>query len=256
MVGDIAVAGADEVQHLDDRAVRRHRAAGRERYRNDRRRDHQHEDADAGKYGRPGHRAHALDPGAVIVDARRRRHLRHPGAQCREVERGAGLDARDDDARDRQLFDRQPAAEPRLQQPGRFVLAERLDLDDAGLRPHRLRRRHHVALEIAPGLRAHLNGDFAGDFGLPFRGRCADEQHGAGGDGSEERHDGDDGNQRAAGDRRPRHDRRHVARARRDLRALRPEVHQRPMLITHPTHRCATVLGAAPFAAPHTGPSA
>ena len=204
----------------------------------------------------PGHRAHALDPGAVIVDARRRRHLRHRPAQRREVERGAGLDARDDDARHRQLLDRQPAAKPRLQQPGRFVLGERLDLDDAGLRPHRLRRRGHVALEIAPRLRAHLHGDFAGDFRLPFRGGSADQQHGAGGDGSEERHDGDDGDQRAAGDRRPRHDRRHVARARRDLRALRPEVHQRPVLVIHPTHRCATDPGAAPFAAPRTGPSA
>jgi hypothetical protein len=64
--------------------------------------------ADAGEHGRAGHRAHAFDPGAVIVDARRRRHLRHRLAQASEVERGAGLHARDDDARHRQLVDRQP----------------------------------------------------------------------------------------------------------------------------------------------------
>ena len=182
--------------------------------------DHQREDADAGKHGRAGHRAHPLDPGAVIVDAGRRRHLRHPAAQRREIERGAGLDPRDDDARHRQIVDRQPAAEPRLQQFGRFVLGERLDLDDAGLRPHRLRRRRRVALDVAPGLRAHLDGDFARDLRLPFRGRGAHQQHRAGGDRGEERHDGDDGDQRAAGDRGARHDRRQVARARRHLRTL------------------------------------
>ncbi len=31
LAGDVAVLGADEMQHLDDRAVRRHRAAGCER---------------------------------------------------------------------------------------------------------------------------------------------------------------------------------------------------------------------------------
>jgi len=40
------------------------------------------------------------------------------------------------------------------------------------------------------------------------------------------------------------------------LRAFVPEIHQRAMLVTGPTHRCATVPDAAPAAAPRTDPSA
>ena len=230
-VGDVAVAGADEVQDLDDRAIGRHRAAGRERDRNDGRDDHQREDADAGEHGGAGHRPHPLDPGAVIVDAGGRRHLRHPGAQRRQIERGAGLNPRDDDARHRQIVERQSAAEPGLQQFGGFVLGERPDLDDAGLGAHRLRDRRRVAVEIAPGCGADLDGDFARDFRLPLRRRGADQQHRAGRDRGEERHDGDDRDQRAAGDRGARHDRRQVARPRRHLRTLVAEIHQRAVLV-------------------------
>ena len=88
----------------------------------------------------------------MVVDGGRGRGLGHPRAQCGEVKRGAGLHPRDDDARHRQLVDRQSAAEPRLQQFCGFILAERADLDDARLRPHRVGDRGRIAVEIAAGV--------------------------------------------------------------------------------------------------------
>ena len=61
--------------------------------------------------------------------------------------------------------------------------------------------------------------------------------------------------QRAAGNGGARHNGRHIACARRQLRTLVAEVHQRSVLL-RPTHRCASVPDAAPAAAPHTDPSA
>src|SRR6185312_1920950 len=68
VVGDVAIAGTDEMQDFDDRAVGCHGAAGRKRNRYDGRDDDKRENADAGEYGGVGHRAHTFDPGAVIVD--------------------------------------------------------------------------------------------------------------------------------------------------------------------------------------------
>ncbi|MFN5719366.1 MAG: cell division protein FtsX, partial [Bradyrhizobium sp.] len=64
----------------------------------------------------------AMAANRPIVDARGRRHLRHPRAQAREIERGAGLHPRHDHARHRQFVDREPAAEPRLEQLGALLL--------------------------------------------------------------------------------------------------------------------------------------
>ena len=91
--------------------------------------------------------------------------------------------------------------------------------------------RRRIAVEIAPGHRAHLDGDFAGDLRLPLRRRRAHQQHRAGGDRGEERHDRDHRDQRAAGDRGARHDRRQIARPRRHLRALVPQIHQRAVFV-------------------------
>ncbi len=62
--------------------------------------------------------------------------------------------------------------------------------------------------------------------------------------------------QRTAGDRGPRHDRRQIARPRRHLRALASEIDQRAVFCVGSIHRCATDPDAAPAAALHTGPSA
>jgi hypothetical protein len=111
------------------------------------------QDADAGEHGGPGHRAHPLDPGAMIVDAGRRRDLHHPRAQAGEIERGAGLHPRHDDARHRQLIDRQPGAEPGLQQLCGLILAERAHLDDPCLASASPLPRRPYRVEIAACLR-------------------------------------------------------------------------------------------------------
>ena len=179
MVGDIAVAGADEVQHLDDRAVRRHRAAGRERHRDDRRRDHQHEDADAGNT--------VARSSSACARSRRGDRRRSPTAPpasppCAGLQGRACRAARATMTRTGNCSIDSP-----LPSHGSSSLADSSLLNGlTRTMPGCVRIASTAAvtsLEIAPRLRAHLHGDFAGDFRLPFRGRCADEQHGAGGDG-------------------------------------------------------------------------
>ena len=87
------------MQNLDDRAIGGHRTPGGERDRDDGRNDHQCENANTGEHGRTAHRSHPLDPGAVVVDAGRGRHLGDPAAQRCQIERGSGLNPRDNDAR-------------------------------------------------------------------------------------------------------------------------------------------------------------
>jgi len=72
--------------------------------------------------------------------------LRHPGSKGGQIERGAGLNPRDNHARHRQVVEHKAAAEPRLQQFGGFGLGERPDLDNAGLCAHRVRHRNRERL--------------------------------------------------------------------------------------------------------------
>ena len=160
-IGDVAVAGADKMQDFHDRAVCGHRAAGGERHRDDGGDDHQRQNADACDHGGAGHRAHPLDPGAMIVDACGRRGLRHAAAQRFEIDRRSRLDTSDKNPRHRKVVKRQPAAKPWLQQLGGLFPRERPDVDNAGLRPHRVRHGDRVAIEVTPGRWANLDGDFA-----------------------------------------------------------------------------------------------
>ena len=90
--GDEAVLGADEMQHLDDRAVGRHGAAGRERHRQHGGGEHQREHGEAGRHRVPRHGAHAVDPAAMIVEGGARRPAR-PAAGARPAKSGGAPDA-------------------------------------------------------------------------------------------------------------------------------------------------------------------
>ena len=179
---------------------------------------------------------------------------RDAGAQPGDVEHRAGREPRHDDARHREFVERQSAAEPWFQQLCGFFLAEGAHLDDARMAAQRLGGGGRVAIEVAAGSGAKLHRDFARDVGLPFGGGGRDQEHRAGGDGGKEGHDRDHGDQRAAGDRGARHDRRQIARPRRE-QALACEVHQWEMFV-YPTHRCANAPDAAPSAARRIDPSA
>ena len=113
---DEAVGRADIVQDLDDRPVGGHGAAGRERDRQDGRHQHQAEHGEPADEGAAGHVAHAVDPAAMIVEARggnlARQRLAHGG----EIRRGAGKELHHDQARYRQIVQRQAGAEPGLDQ--------------------------------------------------------------------------------------------------------------------------------------------
>src|SRR5262249_21366637 len=87
MPGDEPVLGADQMQHLDYRAVRHHRGSGRERDREHGGDQNEHEHAEAGNQGRAGHGAHAGDEAAMVVEAGVRHLLGERAAQLRHVRR-------------------------------------------------------------------------------------------------------------------------------------------------------------------------
>ena len=108
LTGDIGLLGADEVQHLDDSAVARHRAPGREGDRQHRCGQHEKQDAHPGGDGGFRHPAHAADPGAVVVEAGAGDLLRQRSAQRHGVDAGAPCDPDGDHPRHRQVFERHP----------------------------------------------------------------------------------------------------------------------------------------------------
>ena len=66
--GDEPVAGAHEMQHLDDRTVRRHCAPGRKRDGEHRGHKDEHEHHKSDSHCGTGHRAHSVDPAAVVIE--------------------------------------------------------------------------------------------------------------------------------------------------------------------------------------------
>ena len=85
LAGDVGVPGADEMQHFDDRPVGRHGAARREGDREHGRGEHQDEDADAARDRGARHGAHAVDPAAMVVDARAGDARGERGPQRRQI---------------------------------------------------------------------------------------------------------------------------------------------------------------------------
>ena len=85
LAGDVGIGGADEMQHLDDLARARHRAAGGEADRRAHRDDHQGEQGGGEDDDRARHHVEARQPHAVVVKACRRRPGRERGAQRLEV---------------------------------------------------------------------------------------------------------------------------------------------------------------------------
>ncbi len=255
--GDEAVLGADEMQNLDHRLVGRHRAASREGDREHGGGDHQEQNRDAGGYRGSRHGAHAVDPAAMIVE-RGARHLlgQHP-SQLRNVGRGAVRDLDHDQARHRQFVELEPVAEPRLEQLGGFLFRISPHVGDAGKGARGRRRIGRGGIEIAAGRRDDLDGHLTRHVGLPFARRAGDQYHRAGGERRQERHDGDDRDQRAPGDRVARHQRRFETRQ----QATRRRRHVTGIDLRHVcyfdfNHRCADALHAAPAGAHRTGPSA
>ena len=109
---------------------------------------------DAGGDRGSRHGAHAVDPAAMIVE-RGARHLfgQHP-PQLRDVGRGARRDLDHDQARHRQLVERQTVAEPGLEQLGGFLFRIGAHIADAGKGARDRRRlvdRRHRDRGRAPG---------------------------------------------------------------------------------------------------------
>ena len=114
-----------------------------------------------------------------------------------------------------------------------------------------------VELDVAARVGPDLDGHLAPDIGLPFARRGAHQHDRARRQRGQEGHDGDDRDQRAAGDRRLRHDRRLEARQRLGRRRGRRiglarllRVHRRVI------RRHAGDLRAAPDGGRRTDPSA
>jgi hypothetical protein len=126
--------------------------------------------------------------------------------QTRKVGRFARRDPHDDHARHRQLIQRQPAAEPRLEQPAGLLFGIGAHARDTRRGRGQRRSPLHVGLDIAIGRRPYLNRDLARDRGLPFPRRHTHQYHGAERQRGEKRHDRDHGEQRPAGNRVLRHD--------------------------------------------------
>src|SRR5271170_7233038 len=70
--GHEAVGRAHIMQHLDDWAICRHGPACCEGDRQNRYHPDQRQHGDPGHHGGPGHGAHAIDPAAMVIEARRR----------------------------------------------------------------------------------------------------------------------------------------------------------------------------------------
>ena len=203
---DEIVLGANEMQHLDHRAVGRDSGAGGEDDREHGRAKHEQEKADAEHNDRAGYGTHTVDEAAMVVEANTWYLFSKRLAQLPEVRRGSRRDPHDDQPRDRQIIELKPASQPRLEQLGGLFLGIGSHLgdargsagDDGGL--------DHFHLDVATGHWADLDRDFARHIGLPFGGGGAHQHDRARGQRSQKRHDGDDRNECPAGNCRLRHD--------------------------------------------------
>ena len=203
---------------------------------------------------------------ACARSSRDDRRARAPGtccaqqaAQFRNIGRGAGRDPDHDQPRHRQFVEREPAAEPGLQQLARFLLAVGPHRGDAG----KIARHRDAA--FAPPRRGR--GRRAGTIWMVTSRATSDchslaaeptSMHRAGGERDQEGHDRDHRDQRAAGDGLARHQRRLEARQHGARRARR-----RPQFgggrfpsSSALNRRCAAGRRAAPAGAHRIGPSA
>src|SRR6516165_10020243 len=142
---------------------------------------------------------------AVLVECRTRHLLGQYPAKLRNVRRRSAGDLYHNQPWYRQCGEREAVTEPRLQELGGFLFRIGAYPANAGEGAGRGSRPLHRGVNVATGCRGHLDGDLTRNVRLPFARSVANQYHGTGGDGGEERHDGDDGNQRAPGDRIARH---------------------------------------------------
>ena len=162
---------------------------------------HQGQYRDAGDNRCFRHRAHPIDPAAMIVEARCRDPRCQRLAQRCEVRSHAGRDLHDDQAWDRQIIESKTGAQPWLHEPGGFFLGEGPHFGNAGCGARDIRSSTHVSVNIAARRGPNLDGDLAADLRLPIAGRAHDQHRRTGGQRCQERHDGDDDRERASGDR-------------------------------------------------------
>ena len=113
----------------------------------------------------------------------------------------------DDEARHRQFGKIEAGAEPGLQEFLGLRLGIGAHRGDARRLARELGGLRGVGIEVAAGRRADLDRHLAGDLVLPAARGVADQDRGAGGERGQKRHDGDDGHERAPGDRGRRHER-------------------------------------------------
>ena len=150
-----------------------------------------------------GHRPDAGGPYPSIAEGGLRSRMRQRGAQPGQVVFSAALHVDDEDPRNGQRAEIESVAQPGLQQFPRIGRRIGADVFD----PSRLRRDGDdlgdEAFDVVPGVRLHLDRDFPQNVGSPALRGLRQEQGAAGGQTRQESHDGDDGRQRASGDRTP-----------------------------------------------------
>ena len=253
---DEARLGADEVQHLDDVPVAGHSAPRGEDDGQHRGGEHQDEHRDADRHRRMRHRHQPVDPGAVVVEAGGRQMRAQRGAQRLEIRRRDGIEGDDNQPRHRQFVQIEAGAEPWLEQP-RGGLA----IDDLH-RLHALRGagdlggRGERGLHVQPVRRLDLDRRLSRDLALPYRGGVAHQRHRAEGQARQEGHDGDDDDQRTAGDVLRRHDRRGAAL--RTLAGRRSRFRRYPGLVERFrrfSHKCPAFRPTGSAGARRPGPS-
>ncbi|MEI2736101.1 MAG: hypothetical protein V9G24_15815 [Rhodoblastus sp.] len=137
-----------------------------------------------------------------------------------EIDRRSGSELEHDHARHRNLVEVDALTEPRLEQQFGFALGHGADIGDAGKGAYGLDDAGDVGVDIAIGRGFELNRRLARHARTPFLARLTDQDGAAGGERGQKAHDGDDDDQRAAGNARCGHQR-GLAVARPSIRPLR-----------------------------------
>ncbi len=190
LAGDVAIFGADEMQHLDDRPVARHRAAGRERRPRGRSRPTPGPARRCRPRPSPASSCACGRPRRGGRRGWRRRPARQPLAQAVEIGRAAGCDRDHDQARNRQVVEREAGAEPRLEQPRRTP-PESVSRPRGPVSARRDRGRGATSASMSRPRRADLDGHLARDLRCHSPAAPRTSTTPAEREGGEEAHDGD-----------------------------------------------------------------
>ena len=202
------------------------------------------------------HRHQPVDPGAVVVEAGGRQMRAQCAAQRLEIRRRVRIECDDHQPRHRQLVQIEAGAEPWLEQPRGGLTIDDLHRFHAFRGAGDLGGRGQRGLHVQPVRRLDLDRGLTRNLALPYRSGVAHQRHRAEGQARQERHDGDDDDQRAAGDVLRRHDRRGAAL--RTLAGRRRRFRRHSGLVERLrrlSHRCPAFRPTGSAGARRPGPS-